>query len=254
MDAPARRAAADANVVLAFDLLREHSPAARGPRRAFGNAIAIASGHPVAYFNPVFVLERSTATADVHRALDWMASMRLPASVHVGDGTDPAIPEALADRGLAREEGIETVMVMEPIRQPQAGPAGARIRAGGVELVDDWHRAIEAGPILRAILSEKVVGDGRVRISVADIDGDPVAGAMAIGSSDVLGVYSVETVERARRQGLGRAVTWAAIEAGRAAWGSSVAVLQSSQMAVSLYAAMGFETIGAISVFETPNT
>jgi ribosomal protein S18 acetylase RimI-like enzyme len=252
MDSAARRAAADANLVAAFDIVRLHNAGRRAARRAFGDAIAIASGHPAGYFNPVFALEPSTAASDVLAAVDWMAALELPASVHLANDTDPAIPAALVAGGLQREADVETVMVVDPIPPPDSAADGARVRAGGVELVDEWHRALEAGTILRAILNRELVADPRVRISVADVDGEPVAGAMVVRSDDTLGVYSVATVESARRRGLGRAVTWAAIDAGHRAWGSSIAVLQSSRMAVSLYAAMGFQTIGTITVFETP--
>ena len=52
----------------------------------------------------------------------------------------------------------------------------------------------------------------------------------------------------ARRRGVGSAVTWAAIEAGRA-WGYDTIVLQSSVMGLSMYSAMGFRTVAPYVVF-----
>src|SRR5262245_434108 len=252
LDAAARRAAADANVAEAFDLVRQHSPVPGRQRRDFGAAIAIASGHPIGYFNPILVLDPSTTASDVAAALDWLAGLGLPASVHVEDGTDPEIGDALRARGLGKPDLPETVMVLDPIPPPEPRPDDARIRSGGLELIEDWHRGLGAGPTLRAILNADVVADSRVRIAVAVVDGEPVAGAMVVRTGNTVGVYSVATLEHARRRGFGRAVTWAAIDAVRPAQGGSIAVLQSSPMGVSLYASMGFEAIGSITVFATP--
>lgn len=248
-DAAARRAAADANLVEAFDLVRRHAPGGSGGRRAFGGAIAIASGHPVGYFNPVCALDPATTPDDVLAAVRWIQERGLPASARVMDGSIPGIEERLAGAGLERDPDPETVMVLDSIPDPPPAPAGARVRAGRAELVDDWLVALEAGELLRAILNPRLVADPDVRIAVLDVDGDPVAGAMAFRWGESLGVYSVATIERARRQGFGQAVTWAAIEAGRRAWGSRFAVLQSSVMGRSVYASMGFEEIGLIRVF-----
>jgi ribosomal protein S18 acetylase RimI-like enzyme len=59
-----------------------------------------------------------------------------------------------------------------------------------------------------------------------------------------VGIYAVGTARDHRRLGYGRAVTWAAIEAGVEAWGGTFAVLQSSEMGVPVYASMGFTVIG----------
>jgi GNAT superfamily N-acetyltransferase len=239
-------------MVCAFDMLREHNAGAGGARRRFGAVVAIASGHPVAYFNPVMALDPRATAPDTVAAIDWIGGLDLPSTVRLGDGVDPAIAVAVAARGLVGDEKLETVMVLEPIPAPPPAPAGVRIRAGAHEIVEDWYRALEAGPGLRLILNPAFVADPRVRIAVADVDGDPVAAAAAIRWKQTLGVYAVATVERARRRGYGRAVTWAAIDAGRRAWGSSIAVLQSTAMGVPVYASMGFEAIGSITRMYPP--
>ena len=252
MDPARRRALADDNEVAAYDLIRRHAPGNVGGRREFGRAVAIASGHPVGYFNPVFVIDSGAAPEDVVAAVDWIESLGLPVTVRVHDGADPGVAPMLEARGLQLDPEPETVMILASIPDPPAPPDDARIRTGGTELIKDWHAAFEANDRLRAILNADLVADPDVRIAVLDVDGDPVAGAMAFRTDEVLGVYTVATVDRARRRGFGRAVTWAAIEAGRAAWGSRIAVLQSSAMGRSVYASMGFEETGAIGLFRAP--
>lgn len=251
---PARhtwRAIADANFVAAHDLVRRHAPTGPRGRREFGRAIAIATGHPVGFFNPVFALDPATAADDVLAGVDWIRGLGLPASARIMEGTDPEIGMRCADGGLRLEPDPETVMVLEPIHDPPPAPDGVRVRAGGDELIEDWFVALKAGERLRAIVNPELVADPDVRISVLDVDGEPVAGAMAFRLGESLGIYSVATVERARRRGYGRAVTWAAIDAGRRAWGSRIAILQSSVMGRSVYASMGFETLAELRLWRS---
>jgi GNAT superfamily N-acetyltransferase len=71
---------------------------------------------------------------------------------------------------------------------------------------------------------------------------DPVAIAMTIVNNGVAGIYWVGTTERARGQGLGRALTAAAVNAGLDL-GADLASLQASPMGEPIYRAMGFEKI-----------
>ena len=251
MDAAARRAAADANLVAAHDLVRRHAPAGPRERREVGHAIAIATGHPLGFFNPVLALDPATAADDVLGAVEWIRGLGLPASARVMDGTDPEIGSRLAVGGLLLDPDPETVMALEPIHDAPQAPDGVRVRAGGEELIEDWFVAMEAGERLRAIVNRQLVADPDVRISVLDVNREPVAGAMAFRFRESLGIYSVATVERARRRGYGRAVTCAAIDAGRRAWGSRIAILQSSVMGRSVYASMGFETLGELRLWRS---
>jgi ribosomal protein S18 acetylase RimI-like enzyme len=75
-----------------------------------------------------------------------------------------------------------------------------------------------------------------------------VGTALAIRSERASGVYSVGTLPAARRLGVGAALTWAAVVAGRE-WGYDTVVLQSSAMGFSLYEAMGFRTVTPYTVF-----
>ncbi len=58
-------------------------------------------------------------------------------------------------------------------------------------------------------------------------------------------------IPSARRHGVGSALTWAAVDAGRA-WGCDTIVLQASEMGFPIYAAMGFRTVVEYTVFGRP--
>src|SRR5207237_9550494 len=94
------------------------------------------------------------------------------------------------------------------------------------------------------LVPDDLIDDDDLQLIGGYLNGDPVACAMAIRSRNVVGVYAVGTAERARRRGIGTAITWAAIEQGRR-WGCDVAVLQASEMGLPVYSAMGFRRVTA---------
>jgi ribosomal protein S18 acetylase RimI-like enzyme len=71
------------------------------------------------------------------------------------------------------------------------------------------------------------------------------AAALAYDFGDDCGIYNVGTVEKARRRGLGTALTAAQVHDARAR-GCRTASLQSTQMAERVYAAVGFRDLGRI--------
>jgi predicted GNAT family acetyltransferase len=79
----------------------------------------------------------------------------------------------------------------------------------------------------------------------ARIDGELVAVALAYDFGGDCGIYNVGTVERARRRGLGTALTAAQLHAARDR-GGRTASLQSTPMAERVYAAVGFRDLGRI--------
>ncbi len=71
---------------------------------------------------------------------------------------------------------------------------------------------------------------------------EPLAAAMTLLSHGIAGIYWVGTVDRARRSGLGRAVT-AAVTNAAFAGGASAVTLQASVMGEPVYRSMGYETL-----------
>jgi GNAT superfamily N-acetyltransferase len=242
--------AATDNHIRAMELLARHYADPRAGRRRFGTVEAMPVGHEIPFYNAVVALDPAAAETDILAAIAWVESRGLTASVHLGGGVDAATGPDLERRGLSVDDRM-TVMALDPIGESldQIAPSTAALRIGGSELAEAWFAALEGGDGFRRMFSTKLIADPAVRIAVADLDGEPVAGAMAIGSDGgVLGVYAVFTMDRARRKGLGRAVTWAAIRSGFEAWGSRIAVLEATPMGVPLYESMGFTEIGSVAI------
>jgi predicted GNAT family acetyltransferase len=79
----------------------------------------------------------------------------------------------------------------------------------------------------------------------ARANGEMVAAALAYYFGGDCGIYNVGTVEKARRCGLGTALTATQVHDARAR-GCRTASLQSTQMAERVYAAVGFRDLGRI--------
>ena len=82
-------------------------------------------------------------------------------------------------------------------------------------------------------------------VLAARIDGEMVAAALAYDFGDDCGIYNVETVEKARKRGLGTALTAAQAYDARDR-GCHTASLQSTEIAERVYAAVGFRDLGRI--------
>ena len=143
-------------------------------------------------------------------------------------------------------------MVLQPI--PDAPTLGAGISVVSIvePSLDEFIGVLEESG-LRAELAHRLISpsfaaDPEVQLFVGRLDERPVATSIAIRSGDASGVYNVGTLPEARRRGLGSAVTWAAVGAGRA-WGCDTIVLQSSVMGLSMYAEMGFRTVAPYVTF-----
>jgi GNAT superfamily N-acetyltransferase len=72
--------------------------------------------------------------------------------------------------------------------------------------------------------------------------GAPVTTGLAIRTGRTIGVYNIATIEAARRRGLGSLMT-ARITADGRAKGCDVAILQASEMGLSVYERLGYRTV-----------
>lgn len=83
------------------------------------------------------------------------------------------------------------------------------------------------------------------------VDGKPVATSELFLAAGVAGLYFVGTAEGARRRGLGRAMTLAALRGARDL-GFRAAVLQATSMGESVYRALGFRELFTMGVYLRP--
>jgi GNAT superfamily N-acetyltransferase len=174
--------------------------------------------------------------------------------VQIGDLVDPEIGRAVESHGLVVDPRPTPVLVLEPIPAEIAAarPAGLEIRIGGADLHEDFHAVLGSGPVFRDLFGLRLMADDRIRAAVGYEGGMPVSCAAAIRSGSTVGIYAVGTIEQARRRGYGQAVTWAAIDAGRSAWRGTMAILQSSDMGLSVYESLGFEIVGHYTEYARP--
>jgi GNAT superfamily N-acetyltransferase len=255
MDVGTRRRLADANLMARFELTRRHVGDPRGGVARFGAVEVSAIGVDAPYFNSVFVGDAAARAEDIAAGLEWIEARGLPAMVRISEELDPALRASVEAMGLTAHPSPLPVMVLEPIpAMLPAPPAEIEIRTGGAELFDDFHAALESGDVIRRVFGQAVIEDPAVRLAVAYLDGEPVSCGAAIRSGSTVGVYAVATIERSRRRGIGAAVSWATIDAGRTVWDGTIAVLQSSEIGLSVYRAMGFEQVAGYYLYARPTT
>jgi GNAT superfamily N-acetyltransferase len=89
---------------------------------------------------------------------------------------------------------------------------------------------------------ERVLAAPHLVTLVAYAGDEPLAGAMTLLSHGIAGIYWVGTVEKARRSGLGRAVTAAATNLALAR-GATAVTLQASVMGEPVYRSMGYRPL-----------
>ena len=83
---------------------------------------------------------------------------------------------------------------------------------------------------------------------LALLDGRPVGTAQLFLSAGVAGIYNVTCLPEARRQGVGAAITQAALLDARAI-GYRIAILQASDQGSRVYRRLGFQDFGGLSVY-----
>lgn len=89
------------------------------------------------------------------------------------------------------------------------------------------------------------VDDQAFHVLVARLGGEAVSTGIAFDRDGDCGIYNLGTLERARRRGLGTALT-ALLAHDAAARGCQTASLQATEMAERVYTAVGFHDLGRI--------
>jgi ribosomal protein S18 acetylase RimI-like enzyme len=245
-------AAADANVIAAFQLISPYYEYEGHGSRWFGGVAAVVTGMPSAFYNPVLALDPDTRVEEVRAAVEWIRERGASPSVQVQSTIDQRLRAAIARLGLVNDDSTP-VMALVPIPTSiPTAPAELEIRATTPETVDAWQDVQGAGENFRKTFGRAFLANQDTRWVSGSMDGQVVTAALAVRGPKTIGIYAVATIDAARRRGYGQAITWAAIRAGRAAWGVDLAVLQSSDMGHGVYASMGFRDVGRYVQYMPP--
>lgn len=218
-----------------------------------GGVVTILTGLPFDWFNQILI-ERKEATPAGVLAGVAQARERSPSFVvRLREGPDDRFIPTLAQAGLAsvREDAATPGMVAFPIDHDaiasQAPPELEIRRVTDVAGIDAHRQVVTAG-----FGSDPAVALGTACANLLDrpdcvvyvgyAGGDPVVSGLGWRTGRTIGVYSIATVESARRRGYGAAMTARVIADGAVA-GCDVAALQASEMGRPIYQRLGFRTV-----------
>lgn len=231
------------NFVACYRALAE--AATGGSVRDDTGSFAFVTGLSLPMFNGCILTDPSR-TSGLKAALSWLADHDLPYTLWV-PGTVPTEVDALAaEHGLVREPQPLPGMVLRPEAGIPALPPGLVIDSVDTGGGDDFARVVVGVGLgektAAQLTSASFLARPDVDLFVGYLNGAPVGTSVAVSSTGAGGIVNVLTLEEARGQGVGTALTWAAVQAG-VARGHDTVVLQATPMGLPIYRSMGFEVV-----------
>jgi GNAT superfamily N-acetyltransferase len=220
-------------------------------------------GSPIDYHNAVVRADLTEETADaaIEASIAELRARNVPGTWHVGPSMRPPdLGRRLVRHGFAYA-GDDIGMAIDLARAPASTPAPSglhieRVRDTGglaawVETLargfgEGEREARWVGAVYRTI---GLGDDVPWRHFLAVLDGRPVATSSLFVAAGVGGVYFVFTAPEHRGQGIGAAVTLAALHEAMSL-GCEKAVLGSSEMGYPVYRRLGFVERCRIGVYE----
>jgi GNAT superfamily N-acetyltransferase len=229
-----------------------------------GGVVTILTGLPFDWFNQILVERDEVTPAGVQAAVATAREHGDPFVVRLRDGIDDRLIPVLTRAGLgpAGEGTSIPAMAAFPIDHgviAAQAPAGLEIRpvtdAAGIDVHRETvtagfgsHPAVAWGTACPDLLDRP----GCV-VYVGYADGAPVVSGLGWRTGRTIGVYSIATIESARRRGYGAAMT-ARVVADGVAGGCDVAVLQASEMGRPIYERLGFRAVVGYVAYVDPHT
>lgn len=222
--------------------------------RRFGLLTGASAGIPSPIYNQIFIFD-SPSRRDLEAAVTWMLKRDVPFWVTVPEPLTEEVREHATEIDLVMRDEVTPGMVLTSLDELPSNEVTTDIST--VSNTDELDEYVEVAATVFGMSKDKVrqtnppslLDDDEMSVFVGRVDGQPVACGRLVRSGDVAGVYAIGVVEEFRRRGIGEAMTWEVLRAGREA-GCQVGVLQSSEMAYSLYERMGFETVVNYRHFE----
>jgi GNAT superfamily N-acetyltransferase len=227
-----------------------------------GGVVTLLTGLSMDWFNQVLIEHGEATSAGVLAAVAEARERGADFVVRLREGIDDRLIPTLTQAGLAAT-GLETStpgMVAFPIDHDaiveQAPPELEIRRVTDAAGIDAHRRVVTVG-----FGSDPAVAIGTACLSLLDrpecmvyvgyADGDPVVSGLSWRTGRTMGVFSIATIESARRRGYGAAMTARVITDGVAA-GCDAAALQASSMGRPIYERLGFRTVVRYVVYANP--
>jgi ribosomal protein S18 acetylase RimI-like enzyme len=172
-------------------------------------------------------------------------------SVYTRGEADRALAEACLDAGLAAAGAPPGMVCDTPLVEPPADPRLAIEVVQTPAVLSRWAE-VQANAYASLGMPERATMevmqapermlDPSTLYLLGRYDGAPVAGAMALFSHGIAGLYWIGVRPEQRNRGLGEAITRAITNAAFAR-GASAIVLQASQMGLPVYRELGFREL-----------
>ena len=213
----------------------------------------LVSGIPHPGFNGVFRTQLAPDDVDarIGETLAHFKARRLPMLWWTGPSTRPTnLGEHLEAHGLTHTAEPGMAVDLLALNEDLPQPPGLEIEhVRDVETLKKFGYAADIGfgiPdfVGNAILDIEASLDFGHHLTrhhyVGLLEGEPVTTSTLFLAAGVAGIYTVATVPKARRQGIGSAITLAPLREARA-MGYRIGVLRSSPMGLNMYRRLGFE-------------
>ena len=217
---------------------------------------------PIDYHNCVVRADLSPEVADgvILESLERFRSHGSPGSWHVGPSTRPAdIGERLLAHGFSYGgDDIGMAVDLSSLRDDLPVPDGLEIERVRDEATLVAWQAVLAQGFGEGPVEAEWVGEVYRRLGLDGVSwrhylgrlgGEPVATSTLFLGAGVAGVYFVCTIERARRRGVGAALTLAPLLEARE-MGYRIGVLGASEMGYPVYRRLGFRELCRIGLYE----
>jgi ribosomal protein S18 acetylase RimI-like enzyme len=219
------------------------------------------TGVPDPFLNVVFRTRLPTSEADelIGATLAYFRTRQVESLTWWAEAESvcPRLDQVLIGQGLMFEEGgtgMAADLTALPADLPQV--AGLTVRLVEDEVGwQDWVQVMRRGFGLPERSERRLydlfaglAGTAPMQSYLASLNGRPVGTAQLFLGAGVAGIYQVTCLAEARRQGIGTAVTWAALRAARAQ-NYRIAILQASEQGYGVYRGLGFQSYGKLNQY-----
>jgi hypothetical protein len=227
-----------------------------------GGVVTILTDLPFDWFNQVLIEREEATPAGVVAAVALARERGDQFVVRLRDGIDDRFLPILARAGLvpAGERTATPGMVAFPIDRDAIAshrPPELEIRrVTDIAGMDVHRQAVTAGfgsdpAVALGTACRDLLDRPECVVYVGYAYAEPVVSGLGWRTGRTIGVYSIATIESARRRGYGAAMTARVVIDGAEA-GCDVAALQASEMGRPIYERLGFRTVVSYAAYIDP--